>query len=74
MVFRIPALNEEGGMKEETVPLKMAHLLGYHINATSSRILLRCAYGSKLAYTLQVENKAEDKAEITKLIIDTDSS
>ncbi|XP_058631293.1 uncharacterized protein LOC131540469 isoform X5 [Onychostoma macrolepis] len=53
VVFRIPALNQEGGMREETVPLKMAHLLGYHINTTSSRILLRCAYGSKMAYTLQ---------------------
>ncbi|XP_043096213.1 uncharacterized protein LOC122345804 [Puntigrus tetrazona] len=53
VVFRMPTLNQEGGMKEETVPLKMAHLLGYHINTTNSRILLRCAYGSKLAYMLQ---------------------
>ncbi|XP_056603103.1 uncharacterized protein LOC130420054 isoform X1 [Triplophysa dalaica] len=53
VVFRIPALHQEGGMKEETVPVRMAHLLGYHINTTDTRILMRCPYGSKLAYTLQ---------------------
>ncbi|XP_055057001.2 uncharacterized protein [Misgurnus anguillicaudatus] len=53
VVFRIPVFGEEGGMREETVPVKMAHLLGYHINTTDTRILLRCPYGSKLAYTLQ---------------------
>ncbi|XP_065140672.1 uncharacterized protein [Paramisgurnus dabryanus] len=53
VVFRIPMLSEEGGMREETVPVRMAHLLGYHINTTDTRILLRCPYGSKLAYTLQ---------------------
>ncbi|RXN06943.1 hypothetical protein ROHU_036992 [Labeo rohita] len=53
VVFRIPAPSQEGGIREETVPVRMAHLLGYHINTTDSRILLRCAYGSKLAYTQQ---------------------
>uniref|UniRef100_A0A8C1NEX9 ZP domain-containing protein n=1 Tax=Cyprinus carpio TaxID=7962 RepID=A0A8C1NEX9_CYPCA len=53
VVFRIPAFSQGGGMREETVPVRMAHLLGYHINTTDSRILLRCAYGSKLAYMLQ---------------------
>jgi len=60
VVFRIPTLHQEGGMKEETVPVRMAHLLGYHINTTDSRILLRCAYNSKLAYMLQVKDKSED--------------
>ncbi|XP_077062462.1 uncharacterized protein LOC143714895 isoform X1 [Siphateles boraxobius] len=54
VVFRMPALHQEGGMREETVPVRMAHLLGYHINTTDNRILLRCAYRSKLAYMLQV--------------------
>ncbi|XP_026110287.1 uncharacterized protein LOC113083374 isoform X1 [Carassius auratus] len=53
VVFRIPALSQGGGMREETVPVRLAHLLGYHINTTDSRVLLRCAYGSKMAYMLQ---------------------
>ncbi|XP_051542076.1 uncharacterized protein LOC127433846 [Myxocyprinus asiaticus] len=53
VVFRIPVLHQEGGMREETVPVRMAHLLGYYINTTDTRILLRCPYGSKLAYMLQ---------------------
>uniref|UniRef100_A0AAY4EGB6 ZP domain-containing protein n=1 Tax=Denticeps clupeoides TaxID=299321 RepID=A0AAY4EGB6_9TELE len=52
VVFRLPH-QETGAMKEETVPVQMAHLLGYHVNTTQSRILLRCAYGSRLSYTVQ---------------------
>uniref|UniRef100_A0AAY4EFT7 ZP domain-containing protein n=1 Tax=Denticeps clupeoides TaxID=299321 RepID=A0AAY4EFT7_9TELE len=53
VVFRLPH-QETGAMKEETVPVQMAHLLGYHVNTTQSRILLRCAYGSRLSYTVQM--------------------
>ncbi|TRZ03587.1 hypothetical protein DNTS_013501, partial [Danionella cerebrum] len=50
VVFRIPSLHQEGAMREEIVPVRMAHLLGYHVNTTNTRIILRCAYGSSLAY------------------------
>ncbi|CAB1315801.1 unnamed protein product [Coregonus sp. 'balchen'] len=57
VVFRVPG-DQQGSdgspyMKEKTLPVEMAHLLGYHINTTETRVLLRCAYGSRLAYILQ---------------------
>lgn len=61
VVFRVPGLSqgmESPPMKEETLPVEMAQLLGYHITASETRIILRCAYGSRLSYKLQ-ENGTE---------------
>ena len=63
MVFRVPG-DQQGSdgrpsMKEKTLPVEMAHLLGYHINTTETRVLLRCAYGSRLAYILQVRLQSQ---------------
>ena len=60
VVFHVPVVSEkpgeDGAMREETVPVGMAHLLGYYINSTGSRILLRCPYGSRLSYPMQVRS------------------
>ncbi|KAI4902538.1 hypothetical protein NFI96_013160, partial [Prochilodus magdalenae] len=58
VLFRVPDLQQlpDSGwtsLKEEIIPVNLVHLLGYSINTTASRIVLRCAYGSRLAYTLQ---------------------
>ncbi|KAL0993768.1 hypothetical protein UPYG_G00113710 [Umbra pygmaea] len=57
VAFREPR-NQQGGMerppmKEQTLSVEMAQLLGYHIGTTETRVLLRCAYGSRLSYKLQ---------------------
>ncbi|KAJ7996165.1 hypothetical protein DPEC_G00234230 [Dallia pectoralis] len=52
VVFRVPSDRPEG-MKEQTLPVEMAHLLGYRIGTTDSRVLLRGSYGSRLSYKLQ---------------------
>ncbi|KAL2095235.1 hypothetical protein ACEWY4_009954 [Coilia grayii] len=58
VVFHVPVMSQEPGeargMREETVPVELAHLLGYRINSRGSRILLRCLYGSRLSYPVQV--------------------
>ncbi|KAG5284615.1 hypothetical protein AALO_G00028630 [Alosa alosa] len=58
VVFHVPVVSQESGetmaMREETVPVGMAHLLGLHINSTGSRVLLRCPYGVRLSYPIQV--------------------
>ncbi|KAL7837873.1 hypothetical protein AOLI_G00262770 [Acnodon oligacanthus] len=58
VLFRVPDLRQRPGsgwppLKEEIIPVNMVHLLGYSINTTASRIILRCSYGSRLAYALQ---------------------
>ncbi|KAL7835220.1 hypothetical protein SRHO_G00294670 [Serrasalmus rhombeus] len=58
VLFRVPDLRLRLGsgfppLKEEIIPVNLVHLLGYSINTTASRIVLRCSYGSRLAYTLQ---------------------
>ncbi|XP_036436214.1 uncharacterized protein LOC118814624 [Colossoma macropomum] len=58
VLFRVPDLQQHPGtgwppLKEEIIPVNLVHLLGYSINTTATRIILRCSYGSRLAYTLQ---------------------
>ncbi|XP_063059426.1 uncharacterized protein LOC134452774 [Engraulis encrasicolus] len=71
VVFRVPVINQElgeaQGMREETVPVEMAHLMGYHVNSTGSRILLRCPYGSRLSYPIQVNGIEMEMVSATVL-------
>ncbi|XP_076867362.1 uncharacterized protein LOC143518632 isoform X2 [Brachyhypopomus gauderio] len=56
VLFRVPESCQQTSwapLQEETIPVHLVHLLGYHINTTASRILLRSGYGSRLAYRLQ---------------------
>ncbi|XP_010868693.2 uncharacterized protein LOC105010789 isoform X1 [Esox lucius] len=57
VVFHVPS-NQQGdvatpSMREQTLPVEIAHLLGYRIGTTDNRVLLRCSYGSRLSYKLQ---------------------
>lgn len=47
---------EAGAMREETVPVEMVHLLGLHVKSMGSRILLRCPYGTRYSYLMQVRS------------------
>ncbi|XP_066514638.1 zona pellucida protein AX 4 isoform X2 [Hoplias malabaricus] len=58
VMFRVPDLRQHPGsgwtpLKEENIPVNLVHLLGYRIIPTATRIVLRCGYGSRLAYNLQ---------------------
>ncbi|XP_048857335.1 uncharacterized protein LOC125724912 [Brienomyrus brachyistius] len=55
VVFSVPAKPSSSlsAMKEETLSLKEAQLMGYHVNATGTRIILRCAYSAPHAYVMQ---------------------
>ncbi|XP_018581739.2 zona pellucida protein AX 4 [Scleropages formosus] len=59
VVFRIPPGAQEDMMstpvREQTLTLMEAEQLGYHINFTGSRILLRCGYSSPFSYVLKVK-------------------
>ncbi|XP_049338713.1 uncharacterized protein LOC111196783 isoform X2 [Astyanax mexicanus] len=72
VLFRVPDLRERLSsgwppLKEESIPGHLVHLLGYSINMTTSRIVLRCAYGSRLAYTLQDGNVTVEIVSTTLL-------
>ncbi|XP_072548879.1 uncharacterized protein [Salminus brasiliensis] len=72
VLFRVPDLRESPGsgwplLKEEIIPGNLVHLLGYSINTTATRIVLRCAYGSRLAYTLQDGNVTVEVVSTTLL-------
>lgn len=55
-MFSVPAESpsSSSAMREETLSLKEAQLMGYHVNATGTRIILRCSYAAPHAYVLQV--------------------
>ncbi|KAJ8401735.1 hypothetical protein AAFF_G00377060, partial [Aldrovandia affinis] len=70
VVFRLPAHAEAEGtppVREETLAVGEAHLQGYHIKATDTRIVLRCAYASPLSYTLQESGIVMEAVSATML-------
>ncbi|KAL4659909.1 hypothetical protein GN956_G196 [Arapaima gigas] len=52
-------------MKEQTLSLMEAEQLGYHINSTGTRIVLRCGYSSPLSYLLQEKGVDLETVSVT---------